>query len=318
MRTLIDFADAPVFAVPVLDGFGRQARAEGMLIEGPQGWGEFSPPADADAPALTRWLTAAVEAGTVGWPDPIRGRVPVAVPVPAVDAAQARLIVAGTGCVAADIRVGGNLESDLQRVAAVRDELGPAGAIRCNANGRWDIQTAVTAIKALDRAAGGIQFVAQPCATRAELAVLRSRIDLPIAVRGWVADDSAPLVEAADIVMLASAPLGGVRRALRIAESGGLPCVVTATGRTSIGLAGGLALAGVLPELPFACGLGAGLSPDADLVASARSLVPADGYLPVAPMPAAPDRDLIDRFALTDAERVAWWRNRLQVAVAGM
>lgn len=317
MRTLIDFADAPVFAVPSFEGSTRPV-GEGMLIEGPQGWGEFSPTADVDPAALSRWLTAAVEAGTVGWPDPVRGRVPVAVPVPAVAAAQVDDIVSGTGCMAADVVVGGRLDEDLERVAAVRDALGPGAAIRCNANGQWDIDRAVTAIPALDRAAGGLEFVVQPCVTRAELATVRSRVEVRIAARGWGIDTSAPLHDAADIAVLAPAAVGGVRRALRLAESCGLPCVVSATGQSSVGLAGGLALAGVLPELPFATGLGARLLRDADLVSAPRSLVPVDGCLPVAPMPPAPDRDLVDRYAVGDAERVAWWRDRLRVAVGGM
>ena len=90
MKTWIDFDDAPVFAIPLTDGPGL---CEGMLIEGPQGWGEFSPPADLDAVAAARWLTAAIEVGTVGWPDPVRGRVPVAVTVPAVTPERARDIV---------------------------------------------------------------------------------------------------------------------------------------------------------------------------------------------------------------------------------
>ena len=63
MQTLIDFDDAPVFALPVLDPVGA-AVAEGMLIEGPQGWGEFSPPPDADAAALGRPLAAVTGAGS--------------------------------------------------------------------------------------------------------------------------------------------------------------------------------------------------------------------------------------------------------------
>lgn len=73
VRTLIDFDDAPVFAIPAADGV-----REGVLVEGPQGWGEFSPPADCDDALAARWLTAAMEPSTVGWPDAVRGRVPVA------------------------------------------------------------------------------------------------------------------------------------------------------------------------------------------------------------------------------------------------
>ena len=72
MRTLIDFDGALVFAIPVIADLGYPSTHEGMLLEGPQGWGEFSPAEDYDDAALVRWLTAAVEAGTVGWPDPVR------------------------------------------------------------------------------------------------------------------------------------------------------------------------------------------------------------------------------------------------------
>ncbi|MCV7083377.1 O-succinylbenzoate synthase, partial [Mycolicibacterium insubricum] len=47
MRALIDVSGARAFAVP-----GRvpgTAGVEGMLIEGPQGWGEFSPRCEAEA-----------------------------------------------------------------------------------------------------------------------------------------------------------------------------------------------------------------------------------------------------------------------------
>ncbi|ANI40233.1 hypothetical protein [Mycolicibacterium vaccae] len=82
MRTLIDFDDAPVFAVPTAAGV-----REGVLLDGPQGWGEFSPPAGADDALAARWLTAAMEPSTVGWPDAVRGRVPVSAGPPRVDVA---------------------------------------------------------------------------------------------------------------------------------------------------------------------------------------------------------------------------------------
>ena len=74
MKTWIDFDAAPVFAIPLTDG---GEICEGMLLEGPQGWGEFSAPRHLDERRAARWLTAAIEVGTVGWPDPVRGRVPV-------------------------------------------------------------------------------------------------------------------------------------------------------------------------------------------------------------------------------------------------
>ncbi len=318
MQTLIDFDRAPVFAIPTIEPvFGLTVR-EGMLIEGPQGWGEFSPlPHER---SLGRWLTAATEPGTVGWPDPVRGRVPVAVTVPAVDPGRAREIATASECRSAAVEVGAtSLADDIERVQAVRDGLGPGGALRCDAKGRWEPDDAVAAIAALDRAAGGLEFVAQPCRTLDELAQVRRRVEVPIAAGESIRDADDPmslhLGEAADIAVLASGPLGGARRALRVAEAVGLPCVVRSTLETTIGLGVGLALAGALPQLPFACELGTRELLVGDVVADSRSLVAVGGYLPVAPMPPAPQRDQLERYAVTDPVRVAWWRERLQAAI---
>ncbi|MFV8051826.1 o-succinylbenzoate synthase [Mycobacterium sp. 48b] len=319
MQTLIDFERAPVFAIPTIEPVGGLTVREGMLLEGPQGWGEFSPLPDDRA--LVRWLTAATEPGTVGWPDPVRGRVPIAVSVPTVDASRAHRIAAESGCRTAAVEVGaGGLAQDVERVQAVRDALGADGLIRCDAKGRWDPDAAVTAITTLDRAAGGLEFVAQPCRTLHELAQVRRRVEVPIAAGESIRDAADPmslrLGEAADIAVLASGPLGGARRALRVAESCGLPCVVGSTMETTIGLAAGLALAGALPRLEFACELGTRGFLAGDLVADSRSLVPVDGYLPVAPMPPAPQRDRLERYAVTDPGRLTWWRERLQSALS--
>src|SRR3954449_2428699 len=110
MKAMIDFDTAPIFAIPMVDGPGVH---EGMLIEGPQGWGEFSPPPGGDVATASRWLTAAVEGGTVGWPDPRRGRIPIAVTVAAVGPATARRTVEASGCLTADVAVGsGDLTAD--------------------------------------------------------------------------------------------------------------------------------------------------------------------------------------------------------------
>ena len=313
MKTWIDFDEAPVFAIPLTDELDGLGVYQGMLIEGPQGWGEFGAPRNCSDEVAGRWLTASIEAGTVGWPDPVRGRVPVAVTVAAVDPDRARRIVADTGCRTAAVRVGGvggNLAADIARVEAVRDALGPSGAIRCNAAGSWDVDTAVTAISALDSAAGGLEFIQQPCRTLDDTATLRAMITVPVAVDAA----NANLAAAADIAVLNVGNLGGVRRALRVAETCGLPCVVGASLQSSVGIAGGLALAGVLPEIGFASELATVGLFTGDVVSAGRSLIPSDGYLPVAPMPAAPDAVGLARFAVHDPETIAWWRKRLKAA----
>jgi O-succinylbenzoate synthase len=310
-----DLAGARVYAIPLRTRFRGVDVREGMLVEGPAGWGEFCPfPEYGDAEAAA-WLAAAVEQAAVGWPAPVRDRVPVNVTVPAVDPERAHAVVAGSGCRTAKVKVAdhpGSLPDDLERVRAVRDALGPGGAVRVDANGAWDVDAAVAAVRRLDRAAGGLEYVEQPCRTVEELAAVRRRVDVRVAADESIrrADDPlrVALAGAADVAVLKCAPLGGVRRALRVAEAAGLPCVVSSALETSVGLAAGLALAGALPGLDLACGLGTAALLAGDVVPVPPR--PVDGHLPVPRTPPAPDPALLDAHAAGPA-RSRWWHDRL-------
>lgn len=318
MKTMIDFHEARTYAVPLTTRFRGIDVREGMVIEGPAGWGEFAAFPEYDDREAASWLTSAIEACTVGWPDPVRGRIPINATVPAVGPEAAHEIAASSGCATAKVKVADHADSlaeDIERLAAVRDALGPGGAVRCDANGFWDVDTAVRVIPQLERAAGGLEYVEQPCRTVEELARVRRRVNVRIAADESIRRAEDPLrvvaAEAADVAVIKCAPLGGVRRALRVAEACGLPCVVSSALETSVGLAAGLALAGALPSLDFACGLGTLSLLSDDLVGPARSLRPVEGYLPVAPVPPTPDAALLDRYAIADDERARWWRARL-------
>ncbi|TVT59069.1 O-succinylbenzoate synthase, partial [Amycolatopsis rhizosphaerae] len=155
-------------------------------------------------------------------------------------------------------------------------------------------------------AAGGLEYVEQPCVSLAELAAVRRRVAVRIAADESIRRAEDPLrvavAGAADIAVLKVAPLGGVRRALEVAEACGLPCVVSSAVETSVGLAAGLALAGALPSLDFACGLGTRSLLTGDVTGD--SLSPVDGYLPVPRT--APEPGLAARFAANEATREAW------------
>src|ERR1700678_4337525 len=155
---------------------------EGALIQGPAGWGEFSPFAEYGPAESARWLASAIESAVIGWPEPVRGSVGVNVTVPAVGPDVAHKIVANSGCRTAKVKVaepGQAAADDLDRVAAVRDALGPLGKIRVDANGGWDVEQAASM---LSRLAGfGLEYAEQPCATLAELAALRKRVNVPLA-----------------------------------------------------------------------------------------------------------------------------------------
>lgn len=301
-----------VYSIPLTTRFRGITTREGMLIEGPAGWGEFCPFDDYDDAESVPWLAAAVEAAEQGWPEPVRERVPVNCIVPAVGPERAQELVRASGCATAKVKVAdaaGSLAADLERVAAVRDALGPGGAVRVDVNGRWQVDEAVAAIRELDRAAGGLQYVEQPCATVAELAAVRRRVDVPIAADESIrrADDPlrVALAGAADIAVLKCTPLGGVRRALAVAEACGLPCVVSSALQTSVGLAAEVALAGALPRLDHACGFGTGALLTADVVD--EPLVPVDGWIAVPRR--APEPSRLEAVAAAP-DRVKWWMER--------
>ncbi|WP_240687148.1 o-succinylbenzoate synthase [Amycolatopsis suaedae] len=300
-----------VYALPLRDRFRGITVREGVLLRGPAGWGEFCPFREYSDAEAVPWYACAVEAAHTGWPEPVRDRVPVNTTVPVVRPERAHALVTASGCRTAKVKVadpGSSLTADCDRVAAVRDALGPSGAIRVDANAAWEVDEACRAIAELDRAAGGLEYVEQPCATLDELAAVRRRVDVRIAADESIRRAGDPLkvavAGAADVAVIKVAPLGGVRRALEVARACGLPCVVSSAVETSVGLAAGLALAGALPELDFACGLGTISLLEHD--ACSESLSPVDGYLPVPRR--APEPDLAEP---ASAEVTRWWLDRM-------
>ena len=282
-----------VYSIPMRTRFRGVTRREGVLIRGPAGWGEFSPFPEYEAKECARWLAAAREAAYDGWPPPLRDHIAVNATIPAVSPERAHDLTTASGCRTAKVKVaerGQRDGDDLARVEAVRDALGPTGRLRVDVNGAWDVDHAVTMINALRRF--DLEYVEQPCATLAELARVRRRVDVPVA-----ADES---------IRRAEDPLR-VRAALRVAAACGLPVVVSSAVETSVGLAAGLALAAALPELPYACGLATLSLLEGDVAAD--PLVPSCGVIEAR-------RPLLDEAALARYEVSASpvgaaWRRRV-------
>ncbi|MFZ0531080.1 MAG: o-succinylbenzoate synthase [Propionicimonas sp.] len=284
---------APIaFALPLVNRFRGITVREGLLVPGPAGWAEWSPFPEYTRPETDAWWRATREAATVGFPEPVRDRVPVNVTVPAVDPEKAHGIVAGSGCATAKVKVaerGQPDRADPDRLEAVRDALGPQGRLRIDANGAWDVDTAEARLA--DWARFGLEYAEQPCAGVEELAELRLRLarrglDIPIAADESIRRSGDPervaALNAADIAVLKVQPLGGVRACLELAEKLGLPVVVSSALESSVGLAAGLALAAALPELPYACGLNTATMFTTDV--TAEPLVAVDGAIPVRPV----------------------------------
>ncbi|MEO5609010.1 MAG: o-succinylbenzoate synthase, partial [Ornithinibacter sp.] len=265
---------------------------------------------------------AAIEAAWIGWPAPLRSEIPVNATVPAVPAgAVAGVLARFPGCATAKVKVaerGQRLEDDVARVAEVRDAMGSSARVRVDANGGWSVDDALRALGRL--APYGIEYAEQPCATVEELrdlriALVRGDIDVPIAADESIRKAEDPLrvrdLEAADIIVVKVAPLGGVRSALQVVQECGLPAVVSSALDTSVGISAGAALAASLPALEHACGLGTVALLEGDV--SARPRVPREGVIPVGPVEVDPT--LVARWSATPG-RGAWWADRVEAAHA--
>lgn len=293
----LDVLDLYPVRLPMRHRFRRVDHRDAVLIRGPAGWGEFSPFPEYPASVAAAWLASALESACTELPPPLRTRVPVNVTVPALDPDPARRLVEESGCRTAKVKVaepGQEEAADLARVAAVRAALGPDGRIRVDANGAWDVATAVARIGRLSEF--GLEYVEQPVASIEEMRLVREAVGVAIAADESVRTEPDPMAVAeagaADIVVVKVQPLGGVRRTLELAARAGLPVVVSSALESSVGMAAGVAAAAALPDLQYACGLGTVSLLAGDVVT--EPLLAVDGHIDV--RRPEPDPALLDRY----------------------
>lgn len=309
-------ADAHVVALPLRTRFRGVDVREAVVLRGPSGWSEFAPFAEYDDDEAATWLAAAIDFGWGSEPRLVRDAIAVNATLPAVAVDDIPAVLDAFGAVrTVKVKVaerGQTLADDVARVRAVRERLGPAGRIRVDANGGWNVDEAERAAHAL--APYDLEYLEQPCASVPELAELRVRLrdwDLPVAADESVRKAADPLAVAeagaADLLVLKAAPLGGIAAALRIAAASGLPSVVSSALDTSVGLAMGARLAAALPDLDHDCGLGTAALLAADVTPA--PLIPREGRIPVDRVDADPD--LLARWA-APADRRAWWLARVE------
>ncbi|HET9261289.1 MAG TPA: o-succinylbenzoate synthase [Acidimicrobiia bacterium] len=300
--------------IPMRQRFRRVDHREAVLVRGPRGWGEFSPFPDYPPEVTTRWLAAALELACGEIPEPGRREIPVNVTVPAVDPATARALVLESGATTAKVKIGepgDSEEDDIARVEAVRLALGPAGALRVDVNAGWDLEMATHRLRRLIEF--DLEYVEQPVGTVDEMKELRQRIPIPLAADELVRQSPYPLqvIEegAADILVLKVQPMGGVARVLDLANRATIPVVISSALETSVGMYGGVLAASLLPELPYACGLGTVALIEGD--PTLDPMVPRDGMLQV--RRPEPDPDLLERWK-PERDRGAEMLRRLRAA----
>ena len=314
-------ASARVVSLPLRTKFRGVVDREVMLFEGPNGWAEWSPFLEYPDEEAAVWLSAAIEFAYERMPTLHRDRIAVNATLPAVAANQVETVLARFGSFGTvKIKVaepGQTPGQDVDRIVAVR-KLYPEAKIRLDANGGWSPELSFSFIKALAGQGIELEYLEQPCKTIDELARLRQMIaessfNVPIAADESVRKASDPMAvveaEAADILVLKAAPLGGVSRALEIARGAGLPVVVSSALDSSVGISMGAYLAAALPDLRFDCGLATASLLAGDV--TREPLLPVDGFIDVRRVEI--DQQKLDIFEAED-HRIDWWVDRLERA----
>jgi len=154
------------------------------------------------------------------------------------------------------MKVGTDAATDVARVRAVRDAVGPDVTIRLDANQGWSPQEAVEVIHALEAAGLGVEVVEQPVAgdNVEGLAWVRNRVELPVmadeSVYGMRDLDRILRLEAADMINVKLAKCGSLdvaRDLLRKAADHGLGTIVGSMMESQIGVGAAASLVAAYP-----------------------------------------------------------------------
>ena len=218
-----------------------------------------------------------------------------AVPVNAVISAKETTIAAttalnakqnGFSCVKLKVGLGLSISEEVERIAMVRDAIGPTMHLRLDANEAWQFEEAIAILS--QSVPYDIQYIEQPLKAQdfVGMHTLRQEILIPIAVDEAVHDlESVHLVldhEVADILIIKPQLAGGLRIAqqmIRAASERGVGCVITSTIEAGIGLAAELHFAAASPRVTLECGLATLPSLVDDLLV--EELLVRDGFLEV-------------------------------------
>jgi len=168
----------------------------------------------------------------------------------------------GFPCVKLKVGLGLSIYEELERIAMVRDAIGPTMHLRLDANEAWQLEEAIAILSQC--VPYDIQYIEQPMKARDLIGMhtLRQEIPILIALDEAVHNlESVYLVldsEVADILVIKPQLAGGLRIAqqmIQAASERGVGCVITSTIEAGIALAAELHLAAASPAVTLECGL---------------------------------------------------------------
>lgn len=312
-------SDIAVVSLPLKTRFRGVTERELMLFRGQRRWAEFSPFLEYDDAESSLWLKAALDWANLEQPTPLRTEISVNATLPAVSPDQvAEVLKPFEDFEVVKIKIaepGQQIGDDLARIIEVRRRY-PGARLRLDANGQLSVAQALALAEIIVRGDLPVEYLEQPVATLDEMVQLKTELanrgwPLPIAADELVRRAEDPLLvaraQAADLLVLKAAPLGGVASALKIAADAGLAAVVSSALESSVGLAMGLHLAAALPEARFASGLATAQLLAADV--TDEPLVAVNGKLELREVEPAPE--LLERYAVS-SERRDWWLARAE------
>jgi O-succinylbenzoate synthase len=312
-------ATAKVVSIPLRTKFRGLTERELLVFEGPNGWSEWAAFTEYQDEEAATWLAAAIEWGFDEVPEPVRKQVPVNAILPSVPKNEIAKVLGRAGKFSTvKVKVAEpkqSLADDLERILEVKN-LFPDTKLRLDANGGYSVDQALELMTQVESNSLELEFFEQPVATIAELAELKVEIAKRGAIVKIAADESVrkssdplavELAGAADLLVLKSAPLGGVRNALEIANSSKLEICASSAMQSSIGLAAELHFAACLPNLNFDAGLGTGYLFGGDLTTD--RLIPENGILELRrPEINTSSLDILK----AEDHRYDWWVARLE------
>jgi O-succinylbenzoate synthase len=279
-------------ALPKLDFFSLTLREkfrglttrEGVVFQGPAGWGEFSPFPNYTPHQDSLWLRAALESAFVPFDYPKNASVGVNAIIGDNEDPYLASIRAleQFGCNTVKIKVGLDIGNDVKRVDSVLQAFREAEKladvrIRLDANGRWSVSQAWETLSELDSAP--IEYIEQPCQSVQEIRELHRKINVPIALDESIRiDGQYQISDFADLAIIKVSPLGGINAIEELIPKLDVPIRISGALESGVGLSASLLAAHTFAPEQVA-GLGTGMLLGSDL--TSEPTVPSLGRISV-------------------------------------
>jgi len=310
------FLTLEFFSLTLREEFRGLHVRQGVLFQGPEGWGEFSPFPNYTPQQDALWLKAALETAFVPRDYPMDAHIGVNAIIGDQEDTYHGSIRAlkQYGCTTIKLKVGLSVARDVERVHGIIQAFSDSQRlddlrIRLDANGRWSVQQACDTVHDLHGAP--IEYIEQPCRSVQQLGELHRKINIPIAVDESIRlDGEVQVRDFADLAIVKVSPLGGINAIEQLVEKLDVPIRISGALESSVGLSASLAAAHALVPNEVA-GLGTGMLFAMDT--TTQPAVPHRGRIQVKRYEPGSDQLKEVRLSITEQEA---WRKRFALAWA--